>query len=243
MINPQRFHHPAHLQADPQPTTLAVKVYEELRQDIRSGSLAPGQPLRTEWLKTHYQTGVSPLREALARLAAEYFVTAEGKRGFQVSEISEDDFDQLVDVRQDLEARALERSIANGNDDWEAEIVANYHKLARTTPPGLELEPAGDEERELRHRRFHHALLSACGSRWQMRFLEHLTSHIERYRRIKTPRSSISKKTAREIETEHRLLMESTINRNTTDALKILGEHRHRTYSAIKDRFAEDRES
>ena len=81
---------------DPQPTTLAVKVYEQLRRDFRSGSLAPGQPLWTECLKAHYQTEVSPSQEALARLAAEYFVTAEGKRGYRVSEISGSDFDQLV---------------------------------------------------------------------------------------------------------------------------------------------------
>lgn len=50
---------------DPQPTTLAVKIYEQLRRDIRNSSLEPGQPLRTEWLKAHYQTRVSPSREAL----------------------------------------------------------------------------------------------------------------------------------------------------------------------------------
>ena len=81
---------------DPQPTTLAVKVYEQLRRDFRSGSLAPGQPLWTEWSKAHYQTEVSPSRKALARLAPEYFVTLEGKRGYRVSEISGSDFDQLV---------------------------------------------------------------------------------------------------------------------------------------------------
>lgn len=229
-----------HLRIDPQPTTLAVTAYENLRRDIRSGSLAPGQPLRTEWLKAHYQTGVSPLREALARLAAEHLVTAEGKRGFRVSEISEDDFDQLVDIRKDLEARALRLSIANGDDDWEAAIVASYHKMSRTSPPGLRRDPAAEEERELRHRRFHHALVSACGSKWQLRFLDHLTGHLERYRRIMTPRSKITDKVAEEIEQEHHLLMEHVIDRNVRSALSIMNEHRSRTYSAIKTAFAQE---
>ena len=227
-----------HLRIDPQPTTLAVAVYESLRRDIRSGSLPPGQPLRTEWLKTHYQTGVSPLREALARLAAEHLVTAEGKRGFRVSEISEDDFDQLVDIREDLEARALRLAMANGDDDWEAEIVASYHKMTRTSPPGLIRDPAAEEERELRHRRFHHAMVSACGSKWQLRFLDHLTGHLERYRRIMTPRSKITDAMAAEIEEEHRRLMEHVIDRDVPRALSILAEHRDRTYSAIKKQFA-----
>ncbi|MGI9524979.1 MAG: FCD domain-containing protein, partial [Hyphomicrobiaceae bacterium] len=204
-----------------------------------SGSLAPGQPLRTEWLKAHYRTGVSPLREALARLAAEYYVTAEGKRGFRVSEISQADFDQLVDMRDHLEARALKLSVASGDDDWEAAIVASYHKMRKTSsPPGLVCDPAADEERELRHRTFHYALLSACGSRWQLRFMDQLTSHLERYRRIMTPRSKITKKVAREIEDEHRRLMESAIARDVQTTLSIMSGHRRRTYAAIKSEFA-----
>ena len=238
MISAKREGNPETPLSDPQPTTLALKVYEQLRRDIRSGSLAPGQPLRTEWLKTHYHSGVSPLREALSRLAAEYFVTAEGKRGYRVSEISEQEFDQLVEIREDLEARALEQSIANGDDDWEARIVASSHKLALTVPPGLTPDPEADEERELRHRQFHYALVNACGSRWQLRFLDQLTDHLERYRRIMTPRSKISKKTAADIEAEHRQLMERTIERDTAGALEILGAHRRRTYSAIREQFA-----
>lgn len=227
-----------HLRIDPQPTTLAVTVCENLRRDIRSGSLAPGRPLRTEWLKSRYETGVSPLREALARLAAEHFVTAEGKRGFRVSEISEDDFDQLFDVREDLEARALVSSIAKGDHDWEAAVVASFHKTTRTPPPVRRRDLFAEEERELRHRRFHHDVLRACGSLWQLRFLDHLAGHLERYRRIMTPRSTIDGNVAKEIEEEHRILMETCIERDVTGALDILRAHRRRTYRAIKKAFA-----
>lgn len=183
------------------------------------------------------------MREALARLAAEHFVTAEGKRGFRVSPISEDDFDQLVDLRKDLESRALKLSIANGDDDWEAGIVASFHKMNRTFPPGLIKDPVAEEERELRHRTFHHALLKACGSKWLLRFLDHLTGHLERYRRIMTPRSKITDTVASEIEEEHRQLVEHVIDRKTKAAVIILNEHRHRTYSAIKQKFVEERTS
>jgi GntR family carbon starvation induced transcriptional regulator len=229
----------ADLRIDPQPTTLAVAIYEKMRRDIRSGNLTPGQPLRTEWLRARYETGVSPLREALARLAAEHFVTAEGKRGFRVSQISVQDFVQLVDLRKDLESRALRLSIANGDDDWEAAIVASFHMLARTTPPGLVRDAATDEVRELRHRRYHHALVNACGSRWLLRFLDHLTSHLERYRRIMTPRSRITDSDAKEIEVEHRRLMDYVINRDVRQALAVMDIHRRRTYSAIKKEFTE----
>lgn len=223
---------------DPQPTTLAVAVYENIRRDIRSGILAPGQALRTDWLKSHYKTGVSPMREALSRLAAEYMVTAERKRGYRVSKISEGDFDELVDLTNDLEMRAIELSIANGDDDWESAIVASFHKLTKTSPPGLNDDASLIEERELRHRKFHNALVSACGSRWRLRFLNHLFSHLERYRRIMTSSRKISKEVAKEIEEEHRALMNSFIDRNSAEARAILEVHRNRTILAIKRAFA-----
>jgi len=223
---------------DPQPTTLAVKVYEQLRRDIRSGALAPGSPLRTEWLKSHYETGVSPLREALARLAAESFVTAQGKQGFRVAEVSEADFDELVDIRRALEAGALEAAMANGDDDWEAEIIATYHKLIKAASPAQGADAAAEEERELRHRRFHEALIAACGSRWQLRFLNNLTSHLERYRRIMRPASQVSAGFIQDVADEHKELMERTIQRDVKGALKVLDAHRLRTYSAIKNQFA-----
>ena len=30
----------------------------------------------------------------------------------------------------------------NGDDEWEAAVVASFHKLALTTLPGLNLDPA-----------------------------------------------------------------------------------------------------
>lgn len=53
----------------------------------------------------------------------------------------------------------------NGGDAWEAAVVASFHKLALTTPGSLNLDPAANEERELRHRQFHHTLVAACSSR------------------------------------------------------------------------------
>jgi DNA-binding GntR family transcriptional regulator len=228
---------PVDQRPDPRPTTQAVAVYELLLSDIRSGALEPGMPLRTELLKSRYGSGVSPTREALARLAAEHFVTAEGKKGFRVAQITREDFEELVAVRKDLEVRAMELAIRNGNDDWEAEIVAAYHRLTKTHPPGLPLAKEEEEERERRHRDFHHALLAGCRSRWLLRFCDRLTSHLERYRRILNPRTVISTGVAEEIEEEHRALMMAMIERDVSRASALIERHRDRTYDVILSRF------
>jgi DNA-binding GntR family transcriptional regulator len=222
---------------DQRPTTQAVAVYDQIRRDIRSGALEPGMPLRTELLKTRYGSGVSPTREALARLAAEHFVTAEGKKGFRVAQITRNDFNELVTIRQELEIRAIELAIQHGDDDWEANIVAAYHRLKKTRPPGHIENPADEEERERRHRDYHMALIAGCRSRWLLRFCEQLTAHLERYRRILNPQSIISTGIAAEIEEEHRALMEAMLNRSTKDAVEIINHHRDRTYDVILSRF------
>ena len=193
--------------------------------------------LRTELLKARYGAGVSPTREALARLAAEHFVTAEGKKGFRVAPISLEDFEELTSLRKELEARAIQLAIVNGNDDWEAQIVAAFHRLTKASLPGQLLNAVEEEERERRHRDFHMALLSGCRSRWLLRFCEQLTAHLERYRRILNPHSAISTGDGEEIEDEHRALMNAMINRNGSEAIHLIDRHRDRTYAVLLSRF------
>ena len=76
--------------------------YRRIRTDIVFGRLRPGQKLRLEGLKEDYGVSVSTLREILNRLAAEGFVLAEGRRGFEVAAIS-----------------ALEEGEDHGRNDYE----------------------------------------------------------------------------------------------------------------------------
>ena len=64
--------------------TLAATAFERLRADILSCKLAPGSKLPFDRLKEDYGVGLSPLREALSRLATSGLVTMEGQRGFRV---------------------------------------------------------------------------------------------------------------------------------------------------------------
>ena len=57
--------------ADVRQKTLMADVYGRLRRDVLDGELKPGSRLRFEEMKAKYGVGISPLREALTRLAAE----------------------------------------------------------------------------------------------------------------------------------------------------------------------------
>ncbi|MHA1567447.1 MAG: FCD domain-containing protein [Alphaproteobacteria bacterium] len=206
--------------------TLTLEVYERLRVDIRSGNLNPGVPLRMEWLKTSYDVGATPLREALSRLAAEYLVTTEGKRGFRVAPVSLKELEELVSLRDNIERQALEIAVRLGDDDWEAELVAARHRLSNAPPGGETVDTQSMEEREKRHRAFHLALISACDSVWLLRIWRQMSAHLERYRRLGLRGHSTSPEGAQRIEVEHRAIMEAVLARDAVAASALLHEHR-----------------
>ena len=111
--------------------TLVESVYNRLRSDIIEGRLQPDSKLRIEELRKQYETGASPIREALNRLAGEGFVTVEGQRGFRVSSVSLDDLKDLTRMRILLECEAMRESIKQGDDKWEANVIASFHRLAK----------------------------------------------------------------------------------------------------------------
>jgi len=117
---------------DSQISTQASTVYDRLQADILTGNLKPGLKLRLKDLIEKYDTGNSPLREALNRLSANGMVVREENRGFRVPTASNSELAELTRTRCWLEEIALRESITNGDIAWEERIVLAFHWLART---------------------------------------------------------------------------------------------------------------
>lgn len=71
-------------------------------------------------------------------------VVAQGQRGFRVAPISLADFADITQTRVLLETEALRQAMALGDDAWEAEVLAAFHRLSRAE----EKLGAYDEARE-----------------------------------------------------------------------------------------------
>ena len=91
--------------------TLAEHVHGQLKGDLLAGVFAPGSALLTRALLARYGCGVSPLREAIARLVGEGLLVASGHRGVRVPLPSVADLDELYRIRTLLECEALSRAI------------------------------------------------------------------------------------------------------------------------------------
>ena len=218
---------------EPTARTLADRAFAALREDVLAGRLAPASRLKLAGLQAAYGLGISPLREALMRLAAEGLLIAEGQRGFSVAGVSLEELRDLTATRQRLEAAALRDAIAHGDEEWEAGIVASFHRLSRTPLPAdaSAAEAAGLWEQ--RHRAFHHALVAACGSPWTLRLVGQLVDQTERYRRARLlgarPRAAL----ARDVDAEHRAILDAALARDPERAGRLLAAHLGRTAELV----------
>jgi DNA-binding GntR family transcriptional regulator len=161
--------------------TLAEAVQTRLSSDILAGRFVPGSKLRLAALTRGYDVGMSPLREALARLVGQGLVIQEGQRGFRVSPVSAVELSDLTATRRILETTALSLAIGRGGPEWEAEVLGAHHRLARHPRSRDKLV---DEEWEALHRAFHLSLIGACGLPTLLSFCGNLYDHIDRYRRL-----------------------------------------------------------
>lgn len=85
----------------------AEKAYEQLRADIETGKLAPGQTVTEHELVAYTGASRTPVREAIRRLAAEGLIDLEPRRAPTVSRISIRSARSLFDFRRLLEPAAI----------------------------------------------------------------------------------------------------------------------------------------
>jgi DNA-binding GntR family transcriptional regulator len=201
-----------------------------MREDTISGVLAPGQRLKLDELRGRYNASVGSLREALVQLVSEGFVTAESNRGFCVSMISLKDLDDITNMRVDLERKAITQSLQEGDDQWEADLVAAYHMLTKAV--GMHESPVGRRIWWERHNAFHEALVSACPSVWLLRFRETLFDHSHRYRTLAIQQSASPGRLE-----EHRELMEAALARDIGRTSGLIEDHIRKTAENVRRWF------
>jgi DNA-binding GntR family transcriptional regulator len=83
------------------PISLRQKVYEQIKHEIITCRLAPGEPLSEGQFVDRFQVSKTPIREALTSLQQDRLVEYIANRGFSVTSIS------LRDIQEIFEARAF----------------------------------------------------------------------------------------------------------------------------------------
>ena len=209
--------------------TLVERVHAQLRRDIIEGKHPPGSKLHIEHLKELYGIGGGTCREALTLLQSDSLVTLFGQRGFRVAEVSYEDFIDITNTRLLLEVEALRQSITLGDENWETDVVAAFHRLSRADEALSTADPEAIANWESRNQAFHEALISACPSRWIKQFAAILYSQAERYRRlmlayIDTEGSPVQAEWPRQ-KKEHADIFDAALKRDVARAAERLSAH------------------
>ena len=92
---------------------LRDNVYENLRSDILTCRLAPGDDMREQELAERYAVSRQPVREALLRLEREHLVTVQPRQGYRVNPISLSDARDVLRFRLALEPACVAEAIEN----------------------------------------------------------------------------------------------------------------------------------
>ncbi|EME18544.1 GntR family transcriptional regulator [Rhodococcus triatomae BKS 15-14] len=213
-----------------------MDVYEQIRQKILTGKLAPGTPLRPSELGADLSVSVGVVREALTRLAAQRLVDSEHNRGFHVITLSPDKLKELVSARQLNECRALELAIERGDVNWEGNVVAAHHRLVNTPVYTNEDDDHTNDAFLAEHKTFHFALLNGCGNRYLLDICNQLFDAAEVYRRWSAPMIDRRSNAAQ----EHRAIMDAALARQPGEAARLYAEHIGITAELVVQRFDSD---
>jgi DNA-binding GntR family transcriptional regulator len=127
-----------------------------IRELIVSGQLRPGAFIRLDRLASALSMSVTPVRQALVTLRGEGFVQLEPRRGFQVSQLREDDILDLFAVQAFVAGELAAHAAGRISDEQIARLKAILTDLEAAMQRG---EPATGEA--LAHE-FHEVVFDAA---------------------------------------------------------------------------------
>lgn len=216
-------------------TTLATKVYGEIREDIVVGVLPPGAKLKILLLKARYDCGATPIREALNRLSMERFVVHSANRGFTVAPISLADFDDIAQTRCMLYSLMIPLSIEHGDNDWEERVVLALHRLNRIM--GIRPEPLDENPRRRQaHKYFHRSLVAAAPSNFLIEMLDILFDFSDRYRLL--VERIAAGELSHQAPQQHEELANLVVARKAREAVRLAEAHVMTTANLLRSHIA-----
>jgi DNA-binding GntR family transcriptional regulator len=185
-------------------------VVQRLRDDIVSGRLAPGEPLRQDEIARSFGVSHVPIREAFLRLESERLVEIRPRRGAIVAALSATELEELNEMRGALECCALRVAAPKLTD-------GDLQKAAQVLDR-IDRQP----ERWAEHNTAFHTILYKPAER--PRLLAEILSlqrSVERYlyQEVKVTNNFADS------QREHRKLLELVSRRKMEEACSLLNDH------------------
>lgn len=152
-------------------TKISEQVYNYLRNEIVSGSLAPGERVNVDELAERLKVSRMPIKEAIERLAGEGLLDVQARRGTFVSRLDPVELAETFEVRCALEVLAGKlavRHITKADIERLRELIAAMEKSTAKTDVRTHLDQNAE---------FHELIIKRSGNR----------KLFETWQRLRTP--------------------------------------------------------
>ena len=155
-------------------TVLRQQVYQQIKHDIITCKLAPGEPLSENQFVDRFGVSKTPIREALTSLVQDGLVEYTPNRGFMVTTVSVSDIQEIFEARIFFEAE-LFRLAVKYISDAEIDELEKHSRL-----DGDVKSPDYAETFLEANRKFHVALAAAGRNSRLLGYYEALMNEAQR---------------------------------------------------------------
>ncbi len=196
----------------------STRVAAYLREAILGGELRPGDRIRQEEVAERLGASRLPVREALRMLEAEGLTEHEAHKGARVPRLTQHEVEMIYQMRERLEPLAITESLGHLQEvDHE-----RLEEVQRRIEENDDLEKFLDLDRE-----FHMLTYSGCHLDALMSMVTRLWNSTQHYRRAYVALGGRNRMWV--VNSEHRLILDAVVRRDSVDAERYLGGHIRRT--------------
>ena len=195
---------------------LSARVYNQIKNLILCNEIMPGQKLHHQQLSERLGVSRTPIREALTRLVQEGYVSFLPNRGFTCKEIRMQEAEELYELREALEAFALEKAVATLTDQ------ALHNLRAKMNAYGRDVQNRFTRDRLVYDQDLHLQIAELTGNETLKNTLSHVFERIVLKRRTDGLYDSARGLVAHQ---EHLRLLEAMERRDAPEAIRILRNH------------------
>jgi DNA-binding GntR family transcriptional regulator len=202
---------------------LSQQAYDQIRSEILTCILAPGQILVQSQLAEKYGLGLTPVREALQRLAHEGLVQPYPRFGYIVAPVTEELVRDLYEYRVVLETAAVRLAVERASDE-------QLRQLSRSA--GFKYVYKNHEEYSRfleRNADFHLVIARLSGN---PRLADALAGLLDELKRIFHLGLDL-RDSAEEMQTEHQTLVEALLTRDAERAAQVAFEQIARSQQRV----------
>lgn len=200
----------------PRTENLSGQVYSQIKTLILCNEILPGQKLHHQELSERLGVSRTPVREALTRLVQEGYVSFLPNRGFTCKEIRLQEAGELYQLREALEAFAVEKAIENFTEAAFTELSAKINLY------GKDVQKRFTRDRLVYDQDVHLEISRLSGNETLTKTLAQVFERIILKRRTDGLYDPARGITAHQ---EHLKLLQAMKKRNTQDAVKIVRAH------------------